>query len=162
MKLKVKYFDKDMPKIKKIKQGDWLDLRASVIVDVKSYMKNEQIKTWEEEGVLYYNEGDEIFLGLGVAMELPKGYEAYMSPRSSLFKDTGLILTNSVGVIDESYCGDNDEWKAMVFATRPGKIEKYQRLFQFRIQEKMPDLEIEEVEILGNKDRGGYGSTGKK
>ena len=98
---------------------------------------------------------------LGVAMELPKGYEALVAPRSSTFKKYGVLLANSIGVIDESYCGDNDEWKFLAYATRDVVIEEDERICQFRIIRHQPEIEFEEVFELGNTDRGGMGSTDK-
>ena len=108
-----------------------------------------------------YKKGDVLICGLGFAMELGKGYEAHIIPRSSTFAKKGLQLTNSVGLIDSSYCGDRDEWMAVFYATRPGSIKVGDRLVQMTIQKTNPPVEFEEVETLGNEDRGGYGSTGQ-
>ena len=178
MDIRIKYFSEDYPRLEKLEVGNWIDLRfdkiithtrwESVVIDVDQNNGAELIKHWYDKSTdinndyIRYKKGDILFLGLGVAMELPKGYEAYVVARSSTFKKTGLILTNGQGIIDNAYCGDNDEWKAMVYATRDGIINRHQRLFQFRIQEKMPELNFIEVDELGNKDRGGYGSTGTK
>jgi dUTP pyrophosphatase len=99
---------------------------------------------------------------LGIAMELPEGYEAHVVPRSSTFKNFGIIETNSMGVIDESYKGDNDQWFFPAYALRDTAIEFGERICQFRIMEKMPEVEFVEVEHLGNEDRGGHGTTGTK
>lgn len=168
MKVKVKYFSKDYPRLEKISKGDWIDLRV------------DSLKKWETEyailsseyrekldslpmcsSAVKYSNGDIIKFGLGVAMELPVGYEAEIRPRSSTFKHWGLIQTNSVGTIDNSYNGDNDEWQAEFIAMRDGSISRFDRVCQFRIQENQPDFEFEEVERLENNDRGGFGSTGK-
>lgn len=141
MTIKIKYFDKEMPRLELIEgKSDWVDLR-----------------TMEDVEIL---QGQYALIPLGVAIELPKGYEAHVVPRSSTFKNYGLIQTNSLGLIDESYNGDNDMWRMPVLATRNIKIEKYSRICQFRIQEKMPEFRFEEVEVLGNVDRNGFGSTG--
>ena len=95
-------------------------------------------------------------------MQLPKGYEAYVAPRSSTPKNFGIICANSFGIIDNSFCGDNDEWKLPVYAIRDTYIEMGDRICQFRIVKNQPMLEFEYVDTLGNSDRGGYGSTGKK
>lgn len=99
---------------------------------------------------------------LGVAVQLPEGYEAIVAPRSSLFNRHGVILVNSIGVIDETYCGDGDEWNFLAYATRRTVIEKNERICQFRILKHQPDFEIKTVDVLGNEDRGGIGSTGEK
>jgi len=139
MDVKVKYL-RDVEPIQKIKAGDWIDLKVA------------------EDVILHA--GDFKLLPLGVAIQLPIGYEAIVAPRSSTFKNYGIIMTNSIGVIDESYCGDNDEWKMPVFATRDIFIAKDTRICQFRIIAHQPDFEIVTVDSLGNSDRGGFGSTG--
>ena len=98
---------------------------------------------------------------LGIAMELPKGYEAHVVPRSSTYKNFGVIQTNHMGVIDETYCGDNDQWFMPVIAMRDTEIHVNDRICQFRIMEHQPELIFEETEVLGHADRGGHGSTGK-
>lgn len=140
MKIKIKYLDKSIQHLEKIEKGDWIDLRSAETIELKQF----EFK----------------LIPLGVAMELPKGFEAHIVPRSSTFKTWGIIESNSMGIIDESYCGDNDFWFFPAFAMRDTKIEKGDRICQFRIVEKMPFVEFEETEFLGNKNRGGYGSTG--
>jgi dUTP pyrophosphatase len=140
LKIKIKYFDAEMPRIEKIAKGDWIDLRSDEDIQLKA--------------------GEFILIPLGVAMELPKGYEAYVIPRSSTYKKYFVIQTNHMGLIDETYCGDNDQWYMPVYATVDTKINKYDRICQFRIQRKMPKVEFKEVQILGNEDRNGFGSTG--
>ena len=140
MKIKVKYHTDILP-LKMNDKGDWVDLRAA-----------QDMKLW---GGYYY------YIPLGISVELPEGYEAHVAPRSSTFKNWGIIQTNSVGVIDNSYCGDNDIWMMPVYATRFTEIKKNDRICQFRIVEKQPHLEFETVDHLGNEDRGGFGSTGR-
>lgn len=140
-KIKIKYFDNDIEQITKIPQGDWIDLRAAQTV----LLKKDEFK----------------LIPLGVAMELPKGYEAHIVPRSSTFKNYGVIMTNHCGIIDESYKGDNDQWFFPAYALRDTTINKNDRICQFRIVEKMPAVDFEEVDSLNNTDRGGHGSTGK-
>lgn len=138
--IKVKYFG-GQQEIEKIPIGDWVDLRANEDITLKA--------------------GESCYIHLGVAMELPKGYEAHVAPRSSTFKRWGVIQTNSVGVIDESYCGDNDEWCMPVYAIRDTEIKRGDRVCQFRVFKKQPEVQFESVETLGNSDRGGFGITGK-
>ena len=140
MKIKVKYHTDILP-LEMNDKGDWVDLRAA-----------QDMKLW---GGYYY------YIPLGISVELPEGYEAHVAPRSSTFKNWGIIQTNSVGVIDNSYCGDNDIWMMPVYATRFTEIKKNDRICQFRIIEKQPHLEFETVDHLGNEDRGGFGSTGR-
>jgi dUTP pyrophosphatase len=142
MQIKVKYFTDQIDKIKKIAQGDWIDLRSAIDCSLKA--------------------GEFKLIPLGVAMELPEGYEAHIVPRSSTFKHFGLIQTNHMGVVDESYKGDNDQWFAPMYALRDTQINENDRICQFRIEKKMPGVEFVEVEVLGNEDRGGHGSTGIK
>ena len=139
--IKIKYFN-DVQEIEALEVGDWIDLRSAESVDIKA--------------------GEYKLIRLGVAMELPEGYEALVAPRSSTFKNYGILLANSLGIIDESYKGDNDEWKFLAYATRDTHVEKNDRICQFRIIEEMPEVEFEEVETLGNEDRGGFGSTGTR
>lgn len=145
-KIKVKFFDKDVypDGLQKIggNKSDWIDLRA------------------REDVTLY--KGSFTLVPLGVAIQLPEGYEAIIAPRSSTYKNFLVIQTNSIGVVDESYCGDNDEWRLPVLAMYDTLIKKGERICQFRIIEHQPELEIEVVESLGNKDRGGFGSSGTK
>lgn len=169
MKIKIKYFSKDYPRLEKIAVGDWIDLR----VDRLEYIKRTKHKVnttitniireidLKKDTKLEYKKGDIIKFGLGVAMELPEGYEAEIRPRSSTFKHWGLIQTNSVGTIDNSYKGDNDEWQIEFIAMRDGSINRFDRVCQFRIWEKQPEFDFIEVDKLGNDDRGGFGSTGR-
>lgn len=140
-KIRIKYL-KDVEKVDKISICDWIDLRAAEDVELRA--------------------GEFKIIPLGVAMEIPKRYEAHLVARSSTFKKWGVIQTNCMGVIDNSYCGDNDEWGMPVVALRDTKINKNDRICQFRIVERQPDIKFVEVENLGNTDRGGFGSTGEK
>ncbi|CAL8902001.1 dUTP diphosphatase [Bacillus sp. FSL K6-3312] len=142
MQIKIKYLDETQTRISKIEKGDWIDLRAA-----------EDVVMGKEEFKL---------IPLGVAMELPEGYEANVVPRGSTFKHFGIIQTNTKGVIDESFKGDNDFWFFPAYALRDTEIKKGERICQFRIIEKMPEVELIEVDHLGNDDRGGHGSTGTK
>ena len=137
--IKIKYL-RDIQKIVKISVGDWIDLRCAEDITMKA--------------------GDFRMIPLGVAMELPRGYEAIVAPRSSTFKKYGVILANSIGIIDESYKGDNDEWNFLAYAVRDTVIQKNERICQFRILPHQPFIQLREVESLGNPDRGGIGSTG--
>ena len=93
-------------------------------------------------------------------MELPQGYEAHIVPRSSTFKNFGLIQTNSCGVVDCTYCGDEDMWRMPVYAVRDTVIHVNDRICQFRIMENQPQIQFEQVEQLNNQNRGGFGTTG--
>ena len=141
--IKIKYFADDMEELRYIDgKSDWIDLRAAQEVTLKA--------------------GEFRLIPLGVAMQLPQGYEAHLAPRSSTFKNYGILQTNSVGVVDCSYCGDNDQWHMPAFATRDVTIEKGARICQFRIVENQPKLNFVAVEHLNGPDRGGLGSTGKR
>lgn len=141
--IRIKYFTDKIDKLEYIDgKSDWIDLRASERVELHA--------------------GDFKLIPLGVAMQLPKGYEAHLVPRSSTFKNYGILQTNSCGVIDCTYCGDEDMWRMPVYATRDTVIEQNDRIAQFRIVENQPRIVFEQVEMLGNENRGGFGSTGKK
>lgn len=140
MEIKIKYFT-DIEPIKEIEKGDWIDLRAA-----KDILLNKE---------------DFTLIPLGVGMILPEGYEAHIVPRSSTFKNYGIIQCNHIGIIDNSYSGDNDQWLMPVYATRQTFIRKNDRICQFRIVKKMEQVEFTTVEQLNTKDRGGFGSTGR-
>ena len=142
-KIRIKYFHEDMEKLTYIDgKSDWIDLRAAEDVEMKA--------------------GEFKLVPLGIAMELPKGYEAHVVPRRSTYKNFGIIQTNHMGVIDESYCGDNDQWFFPAYALRDTKISKGDRICQFRIMEHQPAIEFEETDSLDHEDRGGIGSTGRR
>lgn len=138
--IKIKYFDDEIDKIEKISKGDLIDLRAAETVKMKK--------------------GEFRLISLGVGMKLPKGYKANVYPRSSTYKNFGIILANSVGQIDNSYSGDNDEWRFPAIALRDTVIRKNDRICQFEIQKIQPEIEFIEVEHLDDESRGGIGSTG--
>lgn len=142
MEIKIKYHCKDLQKIEKIPQGDWIDLRAAEEVELKA--------------------GEFRLISLGVSIQLPKGYEAHIAPRSSTFKNWGILQVNSVGVVDESYCGEDDIWCMPVYATRDAVIHKNDRICQFRIMKKMEPVALVEVEHMEGPNRSGFGSTGKQ
>ena len=142
MKIKIHYFSPDAPRLKVTTKGDWIDLYVSETVTL--------------------HKGDFALVPLGVSMQLPAGWEARTVPRSSAFRRWGILQPNSVGVIDNSYCGTNDEWKLPVYATRDTVIEKGDRICQFRVFENQPPIEFEEADELSDTDRGGFGSTGVK
>ena len=139
--IRIKYFG-DTEHIGKINKGDWIDLRSSGTVELKA--------------------GEFKLIPLGIGMILPDGYEANIVPRSSTFKNYGILQTNSFAVIDNSYSGDNDMWMLPVYATRDTVINKNDRICQFRINKKQPTLKFDIVEHLNENDRGGFGSTGRK
>jgi dUTP pyrophosphatase len=141
--LKVKYFSEDIEKLRYIDgKSDWIDLRSAADVELEA--------------------GEFKLIPLGIAIELPHGYEAHVVPRSSTFKNFGVLQVNSMGVIDETYCGDNDQWFMPVLAVRDTKICVNDRICQFRIMEHQPALTFEQVDHLEGADRGGFGSTGKQ
>lgn len=142
LEIKIKYFDQEIEKIQKISVGDWIDLRSA------------------ERAVL--KKGEYKLLRLGVGMILPDGYEALVLPRSSTPSKFGIILANSMGVIDNSYSGDADEWRFPAVAIRDTVIEKGDRIAQFRIVKNQPGIKFEIVDHLNEISRGGIGSTGKR
>ena len=141
--IQIKYFTDEIEKLTYIDgKSDWIDLRAAKEMELKA--------------------GQYAMIPLGVAMKLPEGYEAHIVPRSSTYKNYGLIQTNHMGVVDESYCGDNDQWHMPVYSLRDTVIHVNDRICQFRIMEHQPKIVFEEVEALSAPDRGGFGSTGKQ
>ena len=130
----------DIDPVLPLKQGDWIDLRAAETVHMKA--------------------GEHRLISLGISMQLPEGYEALLLPRSSTLNQFGIIAGNSMGVIDESYCGNDDIWKFSAYAIRDTVINKNARICQFRIIEHQPPLVFEEVPVLSKSNRGGFGSTG--
>ena len=138
--IKIKYFSDKIDKIAKIDKGDWIDLRAAETIELKK--------------------GEFKLIPLGIAMQLPKDYEAHVVPRSSTYKNFGIIQTNHQAVIDESYCGNNDQWFYPAYALRDTVINVNDRICKFRIMKKQPSINFEEVEVLENENRGGIGSTG--
>ncbi len=142
MDIKIKYHVNDLQPLEYIDgKSDWIDLRAAEDVTIKA--------------------GEFKLISLGISMQLPKGYEAHIVPRSSTFKNFGIIQTNSMGVIDCSYCGDGDIWFFPAFALRDTEIKKNDRICQFRIVANQPSIEFESVKKLESENRGGHGSTGK-
>lgn len=139
-KILVRYHNDNIDKIEKISKGDWIDLRAAETVELKA--------------------GDFKIISLGISMKLPEGYEAHIVPRSSTFKKWGILQTNHMGVIDNSYSGDNDVWGMPVLAMRDTVIQENDRICQFRIVKRMEQVEMEHVDHLEGVDRGGFGSTG--
>lgn len=140
--IKVKYFDNEIDKLEKISKGDLIDLRSAETVEMKA--------------------GEYRLIKLGIGMKLPVGHEAHVYPRSSTFKNFGIILANSVGIIDNSYSGDEDQWCFPAIALRDTVIHKNDRICQFRIMKNQPELLFKEVEHLDEISRSGIGSTGVK
>lgn len=141
--IKIKYFSEEIERLCYIAgKSDWIDLRSAKEVTLKA--------------------GEYCLIPLGVAMELPEGYEALVIPRSSTFKNFGILQTNSCGLIDESYCGDNDQWYFPALAIRDTVIHVNDRICQFRIIRHQPALHFEETKNLTKENRGGFGSTGRQ
>lgn len=139
--IKIKYFT-DIEPIAPMHNGDWIDLRAAEDVEIKS--------------------GEFRLIRLGVGMILPEGYEAHLAPRSSTFSKFGIIAANSVGVVDNSFCGEEDEWRMPAIALRDTVIRKGDRICQFRIMKNQPPLRFEVTDTLSAESRGGFGSTGTR
>lgn len=140
-RIRIKYFSDKIEKLRYIDgKSDWIDLRASEDITLKK--------------------GEFRLIPLGVAMQLPEGYEAHIVPRSSTYKNFGVIQTNHMGVVDESYCGDGDQWYWPALAVRDTEIHVNDRICQFRIMRHQPEIVFEETERLGDTDRGGFGSSG--
>lgn len=141
--IKIKYHSSEIDKLQYIDgKSDWIDLRSAEHVVLK--------------------QGEFKLINLGVSMQLPEGYEAIIAPRSSTFKNFGIIQTNHIGVVDETYCGNDDIWRMPVLAMRDTEIQVNDRICQFRIQKHQPQIVFDETDDLGNINRGGIGSTGIK
>lgn len=143
-RIKIKYFTDKIDKLEYIggMKSNWIDLRCAKEIALDRGMK--------------------YLIPLGVAMELPVGYEALVVPRSSTYENYGIIQTNHIGIIDESYCGDDDQWYMPVYATRYTEIHVNDRICQFRIIKHQPQIVFTEVDKFDNANRGGFGSTGKQ
>lgn len=138
--IKIKYHDENVGRIENLEVGDWYDLRAAETVEMTA--------------------GEFKLISLGISMKLPEGYEAHMAPRSSTFKKWGILQTNSIGIIDNSFSGTNDIWRFPALAMRDTTIYKGDRICQFRIVERQPEIKFIEVNELDSVDRGSFGSTG--
>lgn len=138
----IKYHTPAAKPVEQAHMGEWFDVRAAESYDLKAGTKG--------------------FINLGISVRVPHGYEAILAPRSSSFKKYGFIQTNSIGVIDETYSGDDDIWMLPYFATRDAHIEAGDRIAQFRIQRNQGNPSLKEVRYLGKNNRGGFGSTGEK
>lgn len=161
--IEVKYFDTNLPKLEVTKKGDCIDLRVSKVYRMKSHSGLPMKDKEEVEFPYHYHNDDVLFFKLGVGMKLPEGFKANVYPRSSTFKNYGFILTNSVGIIDNSYCGSDDEWCAMMYCTREGVINYGDRILQFEpVPVHTHKFTYDEVDSLDEESRGGYGSTGVK
>lgn len=162
-KLQVRYIDKNLTPMQKIAEGDLVDLRASRIFSVVWNEQKQENEKIEKTFPYHYKAGETIFIRLGFAMRLPENKKANVYPRSSTFNNYGLLLTNSVGQIDNSYNGSDNEWCAMFWATRDGLVNYDDRILQFDISERtMENIEFELVEQLEDINRGSFGSTGVK
>ncbi len=140
--IQIKYHVKELEKLRYIDgKSDWIDLRAAEDVIMKA--------------------GEFRLISFGISMKIPEGYEAHIVPRSSTFKNFGILQVNSMGIIDNTYCGENDIWRMPVYAVRDTEIHVNDRIAQFRIMENQPAVVFEEVEKMEGEDRGGFGSTGK-
>lgn len=142
LELKIKYHVEDLIKIEKIDKGDWIDLRSAYDYELKA--------------------GEFKLIDLGITVKVPEGYEMHILSRSSTYKNWGILQSNGMGILDQSYCGETDLVKMPVYATRDTEIKKNDRICQFRIIEKMPQLIITEVDKMIDNPRDGFGSTGVK
>lgn len=140
MRIQIKYHDPDLIRLEQKPGSDWIDLRAAEDVEMKA--------------------GEFRLISLGVSMQLPEGYEAHVIPRSSTFKNFGIIQTNSFGLIDETYCSNQDIWRFPAYATRDAVIHKNDRICQFRIERHQPPIMFQAVDNLEGEERGGFGSSG--
>ncbi len=141
-KLKIKYHVKELEKLRYIDgKSDWIDLRVAENVSMK--------------------QGEYRLISMGISVEIPKGYEMLIVPRSSAYKNFGILQTNAMGVVDESFCGDNDIIHMPILAMRDTELHINDRIGQFRLMPHQPEVHFIEVDHLDNEDRGGFGTTGK-
>ena len=141
-KLKIKYHVKELEKLRYIDgKSDWIDLRVAENVSMK--------------------QGEYRLISMGISVEIPKGYEMLIVPRSSAYKNFGILQTNAMGVVDESFRGDNDIIHMPILAMRDTEIHINDRIGQFRLMPHQPEVHFIEVDHLDNEDRGGFGTTGK-
>ena len=170
MKIRIKKM-RENAKLPEFKNGNWADVYVSQIGKVNGYTltlggefdfkKDVHWHDVDSKESITYSKDDVLVFKLGFAINLPKGKELHILPRSGTFRKYGLILTNSVGIGDDTFIGDNDEYMVVMYATRSGSVKVVERLLQIKIVDSMEKMEFEEVETFGNKDRGGYGSTGR-
>lgn len=143
MTLRIRYLSDRIEKLRYIDgRSDWIDLRAAEDVTFRA--------------------GEYKLIPLGVAIQLPKGYEAHVVPRSSTFRTFGLLQANSFGIVDESYCGNDDQWFVPMYATRDTEVHVNDRICQFRVMAHQPLIEFEETDRLEGENRGGFGTTGRQ
>ena len=141
MEIEIRYLSDKIEPLRYIDgKSDWIDLRAAADIEMKA--------------------GEFRLIPLGIAVRLPEGYEAYVVSRSSLYRNYGIIQANSFGIVDETYCGDNDEWFFPAIALRDTIVHTNDRICQFRIQKHKPPVEFVVREHLSDTDRGGFGTTG--
>ena len=163
----LKYLDQNLPKLEITEKGDCIDLRASSVAKMDTSkgvpLKKDKFNLAANNFPVHYKKGDVLMIGLGVAIKCPSNIRCNMFPRSSTFKNYGFILTNSVGIIDNSYSGNDDEWKAMVYCVFDGVLEYGDRLFQFEpVPVNTKCFRYDVVEELDSESRGGFGSTGRR
>lgn len=177
MKIKIKYFSREIPRLEIIKKGDWIDLRSRVNVEASKPQAGTSYKVTDKNGkVRTYRDVTftHTLIPLGVGMQLPKGFEALIAPRGSSYPSFGFLIANSPGVIDYSYRGDRDEWKCSALFLKEGNIKVGEKICQFRIQlsqkatpwQKIKwlftrKIEFVPVESLDEENRGGFGKTGR-
>lgn len=141
LQILVNYHNGASPALEMTEYGDWVDLYCAEDVTLHA--------------------GERAYISQGISMKLPQGYEAIVAPRSSTFKRWGILQSNSLGIIDNSYCGNDDIWRFPAYATRDITIPRGTRICQFRIQKKQPNIEFISVQSLGAHNRGGFGSSGE-
>lgn len=169
MKLKIKYKKLsnviDSPSI--IANGDWVDLRCSKEVIINPFIKQSKSTAVIGSNIFY--------IPTGLAFKLPKGFEAHIVARSSTPTKYGFIVPNCTGIIDNSFCGNTDEWKIPSLGFNANTIPANTRIAQFKIElsqkatvwQKLKwllssGIELVEVTDLASTNRGGFGSTGEK
>ena len=176
LEVEIKYHDKNMPKMVKLDRGNWVDCRVieggKVTFDIGTPNERKEKLQWvdcertledgtiEKTKKITYHKGDFLMLPLGISIKQPKGYEVNLLPRSSTFKNFGIIQANSMAVGDDTFISDNDMYHYPAIALTDGEIYLYDRICQMQVN-KTTNLKLNEVDTLGdNKARKGFGSTG--
>ena len=173
LEVEIKYHDDKMPRMVKLDRGNWVDCRVieggKITFNIGTPNEKKEKLQWidcerdgEKTKKIIYHKGDFLMLPLGFSMKQPKGYEVNLLPRSSTFKNFGVIQANSMAIGDDTFISDNDMYHYPVIALTDGEMYLYDRICQMQVN-KTTNLKLNEVKTLGeNETRGGFGESGVK